>query len=257
MPVDDTARQSLPSDPLSAGRVPETPVFQLEPLDDLGLSIDMLDVDRLREWARLLLAAPCTSSPLGRAVHVAGQMQILATNLERAIRDIGALRSRVGAARQEPPATQQERSDAESMIENIEKCYSLKDTGALCGGCKDHLRYLHESFVRAIDDRDAERQRAEAREAEIAAIRADQLRSTELSVKRIAEEQRRAEHAEARFVTLVEGLKQLRACMVEFATTRPSPQQTRAKSAREMVELFAAELAALLAALPPAKDGQA
>jgi CII-binding regulator of phage lambda lysogenization HflD len=39
--------------------------------------------------------------------------------------------------------------------------------------------------------------------------------------------------------------------MGEFATTRPSPQQTRQKSAREMVELFARDLNAILA--PPAE----
>lgn len=57
--------------------------------DDLGLTIDMLDVDRLRDWARLLLinwAAPLPPS-------VAGQMQIMATSIEKAVRDIGTLRS--------------------------------------------------------------------------------------------------------------------------------------------------------------------
>jgi hypothetical protein len=48
-------------------------------------------------------------------------------------------------------------------------------------------------------------------------------------------------------------LHQVLADMTAFAHTKPSPQQTRQKSAREMVELFAAKLeAALLAETEPA-----
>lgn len=60
---------------------------------DLGLTVDMLDVDRLREWARLLLVHGADIGHWGSVPFVAGKMQTLATCLEKAIRDIGTLRS--------------------------------------------------------------------------------------------------------------------------------------------------------------------
>jgi len=70
----------------------------LETLDnDLGLSVDMLDVDRLRDWARLLLTHGADIGHWGSVPHVAGKMQIMATGLEKAIRDIGTLRAQLAA----------------------------------------------------------------------------------------------------------------------------------------------------------------
>lgn len=63
------------------------------PEDTRGLSIDMLDVDRLREWARLLLVHGADISHWGSVPYVAGKMQTLATDIEKAIRDIGILRA--------------------------------------------------------------------------------------------------------------------------------------------------------------------
>lgn len=60
--------------------------------DDLGLSIDMLDVDRLREWARLILVHGPDISYWGSPTFVASKMQTLATCIEKAVRDIGTLR---------------------------------------------------------------------------------------------------------------------------------------------------------------------
>ena len=62
-------------------------------LEDAGLSIDMLDVDKLRDWARLLLENGPDISYWGSVSFVVGKMQIMATEMEKAIRDIGALRS--------------------------------------------------------------------------------------------------------------------------------------------------------------------
>ncbi len=69
--------------------------------DDIGLSLDMLDADRLREWARLLLVHGGDISHWASVPHVAGKMQIMATNIEKAVRDIGELRAarRSGEAR--------------------------------------------------------------------------------------------------------------------------------------------------------------
>lgn len=64
-----------------------------ESVDDLGLAVDMLDVDRLREWARLLLTHGADISHWASVPHVASKMQILATALEKVIHEIGTLRS--------------------------------------------------------------------------------------------------------------------------------------------------------------------
>jgi hypothetical protein len=61
--------------------------------DDLGLSIDMLDVDRLRTWANNILVYGSDISQWGDRVFVAGKMQQIATGIEKAVRDIGVLRS--------------------------------------------------------------------------------------------------------------------------------------------------------------------
>ena len=95
------------SDPLSAP--PATP------RDDLGLSIDMLDVDRLREWARLLLLHGHEINHWcwwGSIPSVAGKMQIMATEMEKAIKDIGVLRAAVPAALAEP----QEREELSILL---------------------------------------------------------------------------------------------------------------------------------------------
>jgi len=60
--------------------------------DVRGLSVDMLDVDRLRDWARLLLTHGADIGHWASVPHLASKMQTLATMLEKAIRDIGALR---------------------------------------------------------------------------------------------------------------------------------------------------------------------
>jgi hypothetical protein len=70
-------------------------------------------------------------------------------------------------------------------------------------------------------------------------------------------ERKQRSEAEAEVARLRAGLQQLFDQMMVFATTRPSSQQTRTKSAREMVETFAYELKDLLAEVvprPPRQD---
>ena len=78
---------------VGAPRGETTPAQYEEYGDDLGLSIDMLDVDRLRDWARLLLTHGPDIGHWGSVTHVAGKMQMIATGIEKAIRDIGTLRA--------------------------------------------------------------------------------------------------------------------------------------------------------------------
>lgn len=63
--------------------------------DGRGLAIDMLDVDRLREWARLLLVHGPDISHWGSVQFVASKLQIIATCMEHTIRDVGSLRDQI------------------------------------------------------------------------------------------------------------------------------------------------------------------
>lgn len=60
--------------------------------DALGLSIDMLDADRLREWARLLLVHGADITHWSSVPFVASKLQTIATGVEKAVRDIVTLR---------------------------------------------------------------------------------------------------------------------------------------------------------------------
>jgi len=71
--------------------------------DDIGLSVDMLDVDRLRDWARLLLTHGRDVTHWASVPHLASRMQTLATGLEKAVRDIGTLRAELSRWRSAHP----------------------------------------------------------------------------------------------------------------------------------------------------------
>jgi len=94
-------------------------------LETCGLSIDMLDVDRLRNWAQLLLTHGADISHWGSVTFVAGTMQILATDIEKAVRDIGALRARV----MPPPQSQPEKPAYR---------FACHFCGKTCGGRPEH-----------------------------------------------------------------------------------------------------------------------
>lgn len=64
--------------------------------EDLGLSIDMLDVDRVRKWAGLVEAHGDEVSKW--APTMAKEMNKLADNLDLAVREIGQLRSFLAGA---------------------------------------------------------------------------------------------------------------------------------------------------------------
>ena len=72
----------------AAAPVPEGP-------DALGLSIDMLDADRLRQYAQNLLTYGPDITHWASLPHVVSKLQTLATCIEKAVRDIGVLRAKV------------------------------------------------------------------------------------------------------------------------------------------------------------------
>lgn len=76
--------------------------------ESIGLSIDMLDVDRLREWARLLLVHGADIGHWGSVQHVAGKLQLIATSVEKAIKDIGIMRAALATDAQDATISRQE-----------------------------------------------------------------------------------------------------------------------------------------------------
>src|SRR5690349_20613775 len=96
-PEDKRERVGSRMDSTSEGNKQKTPTAMETPAgseqaDDLGLSIDMLDVDRLRDWANNLLVYGPDISQWCDRVFVASKMQQMATGIEKAVRDIGVLR---------------------------------------------------------------------------------------------------------------------------------------------------------------------
>ena len=62
-------------------------------LEGAGLSIDMTDADRLRDWARNLLLYGPDVTHWASVPHLASRLQLLATDIEKTVKDIGALRA--------------------------------------------------------------------------------------------------------------------------------------------------------------------
>lgn len=61
--------------------------------EDVGLSVDMLDVDRLRSWANLFEIHGNDISHWAQRDFVVRWLRELADRLDAAVRDIGALRA--------------------------------------------------------------------------------------------------------------------------------------------------------------------
>ena len=61
----------------------------------IGLHLDMLDVDQLREFARLLLIHGGDVTNWASEMHVASKLQTWATCIEKTVRDVGTLRAQV------------------------------------------------------------------------------------------------------------------------------------------------------------------
>lgn len=71
--------------------------------DDLGLSIDMLDADRLLKWAENIESCGPDITRWGSTVSIAQKCRELSANIAQAVRDIGALRSHRLEPTPEPP----------------------------------------------------------------------------------------------------------------------------------------------------------
>lgn len=79
---------------LAAGQaIPD--VAEKVPASELGLNVDMLDVDRLRDWARLIDTHGDHISDWGDPRFVAGKLRDIADRLADEVRDVGQLRARV------------------------------------------------------------------------------------------------------------------------------------------------------------------
>ena len=82
---------------------------------EIGLTIDMLDADRLRDWARLILLHGADISHWGSPMFVASKLQTMATDIDKAVRDIGELRHALDAKTQECEQLTMERDEARRL----------------------------------------------------------------------------------------------------------------------------------------------
>lgn len=78
-------------------------VTQADLDEGIGLTIDMTYADRLREWARLLLIYGTDISQWESVPFVVSTMQTMATDIEKAIRDIGRLRAALASSSSAEP----------------------------------------------------------------------------------------------------------------------------------------------------------
>ncbi len=101
------------------------------PDDGLGLHVDMLDVDRLRDWARLLLEHGPDIGQWGSVPFVVSKMQTMATCLEKTIKDVGTLRAQVEAATSALAVSQRERDELrdwkDDALKSLAKWHALGD----------------------------------------------------------------------------------------------------------------------------------
>lgn len=77
------------------------------PQDDLGLSIDMLYVNRLRRWADLIDTHGADITHWGKVALVVAKLREMADAVEQAVRDIGTLRERLRGEAASAPASQE------------------------------------------------------------------------------------------------------------------------------------------------------
>jgi len=64
-----------------------------EAIRQLGLNVDMLDVDRLRDWARNIETFGNDLTHWASVSHLVRSMRALADNLEKEVREVGRMRS--------------------------------------------------------------------------------------------------------------------------------------------------------------------
>lgn len=124
---------------------PPDPVSGETVEDDLGLSIDMLDVDRLREWARLLLVHGADISHWASTTHVARKMQLIATGIEKAVRDIGKLRDLLASAHQRAEQAERENEGVRQQLPNGDW-----KGGASLARCVEDLRMDRDALAREL-----------------------------------------------------------------------------------------------------------
>lgn len=90
----------------------------------LGLCIDMLDADRLRQWADNIDTHGADLTHWSDPKFVAAECRRIAGSVEQAVRDVGALRAAL-ATRPTPPV-----DDLMALLGDIERCASFAECDA-------------------------------------------------------------------------------------------------------------------------------
>jgi hypothetical protein len=86
-------RSSQPDGAATRAAFVSVPDTAAQTAADLGLSIDMLDVDRLRSWASLIDIHGADITHWGRVPFVVAKLCEIADGIERAVKEIGQLRA--------------------------------------------------------------------------------------------------------------------------------------------------------------------
>ena len=105
--------------------LPAVPLAPTPPETELGLNIDMTDVDRLNDWARLIDAHGPDIGQWGSSQFVVISLRDIATRMAQEIKDVGELR------RRQP-----------SRLVHLMECLSchrfgtpISSTDQVCGNC--------------------------------------------------------------------------------------------------------------------------
>jgi hypothetical protein len=92
--------------------------------ESLGLSIDMLDADRLRDWARLIDEFGYDISNWGDRAFISAQLRRIADGVAQTVRDVGTLRAVIDTLRaqlreaQDADIAQMVRQQVDLALEN-------------------------------------------------------------------------------------------------------------------------------------------
>ena len=120
---------------------------QIAEQDDLGLSIDMLDSDRLRQWADNIEVHGGDVTYWASMLFLVTKLRELSSSVEQAVRDIGTLRDQRATLTADLAQARQENADLQHRLMKLTD-YAIPMYQNLVG-------YLRRSRAEALQARDA------------------------------------------------------------------------------------------------------
>lgn len=198
-----------------SAHVPERPETE-----DCGLSIDMLDADRLRAWADKVEAHGADISHWASCAFVVAELRRIADGVSRAVDDIGSLRKQA-ALSPASDARPKQGEEWEVVLGEEDDEWGVRRKGEDRG--KSIAQMVWKGHAPLIASAPALKQRAEAAEAAHAALRQQLEQLTEEWKRLIAQDDKDDFGLERRSVRQ-DDLDDL---LVLLATPAPEPQEDR------------------------------